>query len=133
MNRLLVLPFLILTFPFLPAFATDSAVANAHLQRGNYVDAYREFRGLAEVGYPVYQNIVAKMHADGKGVPKDLIIAHVWFSLSAAQGDQEGQSGKDQLAKAMTTDQLAKSSQLTQEYARKYLAPYRKSGDWKLD
>jgi TPR repeat protein len=133
MNRSLVFAFLILVFPFLSASATDSAVGYAHLQSGKYIDAYREFRGLAERGYPIYQNIVAGMHADGKGVPRDLVLAHVWYSLSAAQGDREGRAGKDRLEKELTNDQLMTSRQLAQEYAMEYLAPYRKIGDWQLN
>jgi len=133
MNRSLIFPFLIFFFPFFPAAATDSAVGYAHLQSGKYIDAYLEFRGLAERGYPIYQNIVAKMHADGKGVARDLVLAHVWYSLSAAQGDREGLAEKGRLEKELTNDQLMTSRQLMQEYAQEYLAPYRSSGDWQLD
>ena len=132
MDRWFLFLLLTLVFPLYPAIATDSAVGRAHLERGNYVAAYREFRGLAERGYPVYQNVIAGMHAEGKGVPRDLVLAHVWYSLSAAQGDTEGVAGKERLEKTLTDDQLMTSRRLAREYAERYLAPYRTSGDWRL-
>lgn len=132
MNRVSLIPLLLLLFPLLPLKATDSAVALAHIQRGDYAAAYREFRGLAERGYPGYQNIVAEMHAEGRGVPRDPVLAHVWYSLSAAQGDRKGLTERKRLENLLTRDQLDRSRQLAPEYAKQYLAPYRKSSDWRL-
>lgn len=132
MNRASLIPLFMLLFPLFSINATDSAVALAHLQRGDHAAAYREFRGLAERGYPGYQNIVAGMHEEGRGVPRDRVLAHVWYSLSAAQGDREGIAERARLEKELTSDELTRSRQLAPGYANQYLAPYRKSGDWRL-
>lgn len=112
--------------------ATDSAVARAHMRNGDYAAAYREYRGLAEAGYPAYQNQVAVMHAQGLGVARDEILAHVWYTLSAAQGDQDAMRAKAELEQVLNDQQLARSRILAERYAADYLAPYRPSG-WSLD
>lgn len=115
-----------------PLQATDSAVANAHMKRGDYAAAYREYRALAEAGYPVYQNQIAAMHAQGQGVPADKVEAHAWYTLSASQGDAEAIRAKTMLERELDADQLERSKALARRYAAEYVAPYRPP-DWSLE
>ena len=115
-----------------PLSATDSAVANAHMKRGDFAAAYREYRGLAEVGYPVYQNQVAAMHAAGHGVTVNKVLAHVWYTLSASQGNQDAIRAKIVLERELSSEQLARSKELSKRYAAEYVAPYRPP-NWSLD
>lgn len=132
MNQGLAITLLLCLLPVSALQATDSAVARAHLSRGDYAAAYREYRGLAEVGYPAYQNQVARMHAEGIGVAADQVLAHVWYTLSAAQGDSEAIQAKARLGQKLTRRQLNRSRALAERYAADYLAPYRPPG-WSLD
>lgn len=113
------------------ALTSDCSVAYVHMQNGNYDSAYREFRGLAERGYPFYINIIADMHVNAQGVPASNLMAHIWYSLSAAQGDETGTLEKIALEKTLSSQQLADSRYLAKEYARYYLQPYIAS--WSLD
>ena len=112
--------------------ATDSAVANAHMKRGDYAAAYREYRGLAEVGYPDYQNQVAAMHAAGQSVTINKVLAHVWYTLSASQWSQDAIQAKIVLERELSSEQLARSKELAKRYAAEYVAPYRPPS-WSLD
>jgi TPR repeat protein len=111
--------------------ASDCAVGYAHLKSGKYEQAYKEFRTLAERGYPVYMNVVADMHRKGQGVPASNKLAHVWYSLSAAQGNEKGISGKSQMSDHLSKQQLSDSSNIAKDYAKEYLEPY--VVKWSLD
>ncbi len=113
-----------------PATA-DYAVALAHMRSGDYESAYRELRELSDRGYPVYQNMVARMHLEGKGVEADPVMAHVWYTLSASQGNEEAMHAKADLEKVMSEDQLLTSRRLAEEYGALYVAPIRPH--WTLD
>lgn len=123
----------LLALPFAATLqATDSAVANAHLRQGDYTAAYQEFRALAEVGYPVYQNQVAAMHAYGVGVAMDKMLAHVWYTLSASQGNSDAIRARGLLELELSSEQLARSRELAPRYAAKYVAPFRPPS-WQMD
>jgi hypothetical protein len=58
---------------------------------------------------------VARMYADGRGVPQNFVLAHVWYSLSAATaGDfrQLAEWRRTELAKKMTPTQVAEAQGL---------------------
>lgn len=115
----------------IPVQASDCSVGYAHMQNGKYKAAYKEFRTLAERGYPIYMNIVADMFQKGQGVPSSNMMAHIWYSLSAAQGNDKGITGKSKMALTLSDDQLADSSIIAKEYAKEYLEPY--VSEWSLD
>jgi len=110
---------------FAPVLATDAAVAYAQYAKGNYADAYREYRGLAEVGYAPYQTQIASMLAKGEGVEQNLIQAYAWYALAASQGDPAGQRNIARLSQQMSADQLQQSTALAEEYGQRYVAPFR--------
>lgn len=104
--------------------ASDCSVGYAHMKNGKFKQAYSEFRGLAERGYPVYMNMMGDMHLKGQGVPVSKVIAHVWYSLSAAQDNEKGMAEKNKLAEKLSDEQLSDSKYFAKEYAENYLEPY---------
>lgn len=104
--------------------ASDCSVGYAHMKNGKYKQAYSEFRALAERGYPIYMNMIGDMHRKGQGVPKSKVIAHIWYSLSAAQKNEKGLFEKNKLGKELTDEQLSDSTYFAKEYAQSYLEPY---------
>lgn len=56
------------------------------------------------------------MYVSGKGVPQNYVAAHMWLSLSAAQGDQTAEKRRDQIARLMTTAQVAEAQILASEW-----------------
>lgn len=109
----------------------EYAVGYFYLKNGQPEKAYKEFRELAEVGYAFYMNMIADMHFKGEGVKADSVMAHVWYSLSAAQGNAEGIRGKKEIEKRLSETQLNQSKILSREYAEMYLQPLVK--DWSLE
>ena len=61
-------------------------------ERGDYGDAARLLRPLAEHGDPEARNVLGRMYELGLGVDRDLKSAVHWFELAAKDGNPEGQN-----------------------------------------
>ncbi len=101
-----------------PAWAGFQAGKDAYY-RGDYDTALKEWRPLAEQGFASAQNNLAKMYRRGEGVPKDDVLAHMWWSLAAAQGDELARINRDRLTEQMTPVQLAEAQRLAREWKAK--------------
>ena len=60
--------------------------------RGDYTQAARLFRPLAEQGVASAQFNLGVMYARGQGVPQDYQAALKWYRLAAEQGDASAQN-----------------------------------------
>lgn len=109
----------------------EYAIGYLYLKNGQPEKAYKEFRELAEYGFSFYMNMIADMHLKGIGVAADPVLAHVWYSLSAAQDNEEGMRMKRQIEKTLGDKQMLQSHKLTREFARLYLEPF--VAGWSLD
>ena len=69
-------------------------------------------RMAAEQGNADAQFNVGISYAKGEGVPQDIILAHMWFNLSAALGAADATENRDLAASQMTSDQLAEAERL---------------------
>ena len=99
MNRLLILPVLLLTLLVgNPAFSADFQKGLTAYESGDYATALREWKPLAEnkgfrsLFYPkkevmIAQHYLGVMYDEGQGVPQDYKTAVKWFTLAAEQGD----------------------------------------------
>jgi TPR repeat protein len=65
--------------------------ASAAYERGDYVQAIKTFRQLAEQGHQWAQRRLGLIYAEGKGVPQDYQEAVKWYRLAAAQGNTSAQ------------------------------------------
>jgi uncharacterized protein len=89
----LVLSFILYPFAFIlcmlgtSSFAASNPFddASAAYERGDYVQAMKLFRQLAERGHQWAQRRVGSMYAEGKGAPQDYQEAVKWYRLAAAQ------------------------------------------------
>ena len=61
-------------------------------ERGDYTQAARLFRPLAEQGVASAQYSLGMMYAKGQGVPQDYQAALKWFQKAAEQGDASAQN-----------------------------------------
>src|SRR5919112_1021404 len=84
-SLLLAILYLLGTASFAAANTFDDALAV--YERGDYVQAMKLFRQLAEKGHQWAQRRVGLMYAEGKGVPQDYQEAVKWYGLAAAQGN----------------------------------------------
>ena len=123
--------FILSVFCFTPVtlFASDCSVGYAHMQNGKLRLAYKEFRELAERGYPIYMNMMGDMHLKGQGVPANKVMAHAWYRLAAAQDDKEGIIKKAQLAHELSSQQLLKSMRIAKDYLKPYIAHWSLKAD----
>lgn len=85
---------------------------------GDYAAALKEWRQLAESGHAGAQYNLGFNFVQGKGVPKDLVLAYFWFDLAARQGQGIAGQLRDGIAKKMTKEQVADA----QERVRDWLA-----------
>ncbi len=59
------------------------------------------------------------MSGQGKGVPKDYALAHMWVTLAARHGNETDIKLRDLLEIPMTNAQLANAQRLTREWKQK--------------
>jgi TPR repeat protein len=79
----------------------------------NAAEAMRWYRLAADLGNPRAQSGLGAMYADGQG---DYVNAYMWFTLSAAQGYQNGIKNRDKIAERMTPAQIAEAQKLAREW-----------------
>ncbi len=77
------------------------------------------YQKAADHGNAMAQYRLGSMYLSGEGVPQDYIQAHLWFSLSAARGISDAAICRDNIAKKMTPQQLAKAHELLQGWEPK--------------
>ena len=65
--------------------------ADAAYKRGDFAEALRLLRPLAEQGVATAQDNLGLLYAQGKGVPQDYSEAAKWFRLAAEQGNAQAQ------------------------------------------
>jgi uncharacterized protein len=68
------------------AIGADFAAGLAAYEKGDYVNARKEWEPLAEAGNPAAQFNLALLYYDGHGAPQDYEAAFHWFSRAANQG-----------------------------------------------
>ncbi len=93
----------------------------------DYKKAFQWYRRAAENGNAASQANLGVMYAKGVGVERDLVKAHVWFDLAAMNGDPRHGRSRDRLAKQLSSEQLAQARREAEEYAAKYVTPFRKA------
>jgi len=72
-------------------------------------------------GNAVAQSSLGAMYAEGQGVPKDYIRAHMWWSIATSSGDKGAVKNVDIVARKMTPVQIADAEKLAREcVAKKY-------------
>jgi TPR repeat protein len=57
-------------------------------------------RKAAEQGDTDSQSNLGFIYYNGRGVPWDYVLAHLWFNLAEAQGDAEAKTNRDIVAQA---------------------------------
>jgi TonB family protein len=102
---------------FCQAAHADLFTAQLAYGKGEYEQAFKEYRDLAELGQSVAQCNLAIMYAQGQGVRQSDLNAYAWATLAAEGGYAKGQTLADQLRPLLAPG----SEQMAEEIA----APYR--------
>lgn len=96
---------------------TDEGLAQS------YSDAVNWYLRSAEQGQAKAQNSLGRMYAGGVGVEQDDKLAHLWFSLAAAQGEPTASKGRDAIELKMTAAQRAKAQKVASAWRPKEKPP----------
>ena len=79
-------------------------------------DELAELKELADQGNARAQSNLGVMYADGRGVPQDYEKAHMWYNISAANGDESARKNRDLLAKEMTPEAVSQAQELASKW-----------------
>lgn len=112
--------------------AADSGHARAQLNLGvlyeqgagvpqDFREAARWYRRAAEQGnVPAKVNLGTMLERGVPGLPTNVLLAHMWYNLAAAQGSTDAARLRDELAASMSREQVAEAQRLAQEWIATY-------------
>ena len=92
--------------------AADFVKGQAAYERGDYTQAFEEFRSLAERGLANAQYNLGLMYKKGQGVARNYAKAVEWYAKAAEQGDAEAQFNLGLM--------YQKGQGVTRNYAKRY-------------
>ncbi|MEE9556885.1 MAG: SEL1-like repeat protein [Candidatus Adiutricales bacterium] len=102
-------------FLAVPAYADFNSAMSAY-ERKHYTGAFREFRNLAQQDHAEAQYMVGYLYLRGEGAPQDYVQAHKWFNLAAWRGKPKAARARDELARRMTSAQIAEAQRLARAW-----------------
>ncbi len=71
-------------------------------------------------GNAAAQSNLGTLYGEGQGVPQDYVLAHMWFSLAAAEGNENAVQNRDLAEKRMTPAEMSKAERLAREWLEKH-------------
>lgn len=66
------------------------------------------------------QNNLGIMYANGRGVPKNYVVAYAWCDVAASTGHNEARRNRDRIAAHMDERDLSMARELSRDLVRKY-------------
>ena len=84
--------------------------------------AFEWYSVAADLGFPAAQISLGKMYSIGFGAPLDIVQAHMWYSVAALLGDFNAEFDRDELARTMSEEDVAKSEALAQAWLTNFEA-----------
>jgi TPR repeat protein len=85
----------------------------------DYNEAVSWYRKAADQGFGAAQAGLCVMYANGRGVPQDLTLAHMWCDLAAAAGFNDATKFRNSFASKMTSKQIADAKKKVREWKPK--------------
>jgi hypothetical protein len=104
---------LLLLLKVTASFFDDSPAGGSR----NFEQAVHELLEGADRGSAQAHYRLGRFFEEGLGIPRDVVKAHAWYTLAAAQGMLEASMARDALAHEMTREQLAQSYRLAIEWS----------------
>ena len=98
-----------------PVAAQDFQKGLAAAQTGDYATALQEWTPLAEAGDPDAQSNLGVMYKQGKGVLQDNVMAHMWYNIASASGNDKAGEWRDKRAGLMTPADISKAEAMASE------------------
>jgi len=75
-------------------------------------EAFKWYSMAADRGFTTAQISLGKMYAIGFGAPLDQVQAHKWFDIAAKLDDYNAEFERDELARMMSAEDIAKAEEL---------------------
>jgi TPR repeat protein len=98
-----------------PAPADFPAAIEAYDQ-GDYESSFDEAKAVAERGDADAQYLLGYLYARGEGVRRDLLLAYLWYTLAARQGDEFAAAALAGLALSLSPEQIAAAEALARDW-----------------
>ena len=81
----------------------------------DYKPAVKWFKLAAEQGNPLAQYNLGRLYYLGKGVPENLVYAHMWAQQASSNGFKMGTELTELLTELMTENQIEEAQRLRNE------------------
>lgn len=85
-------------------------------------EAFKWYSVAAEVGFTTAQISLGKMYAIGFGAPLDSVQAHKWYNVAAMLDDYNANFERDELARMMSAEDIAKAEELANTWIANFKA-----------
>ncbi|MEL0099754.1 MAG: tetratricopeptide repeat protein, partial [Opitutae bacterium] len=85
----------------------------------DYKTAVKWYTRAAEQREASAQTNLGHMYATGRGVLQNDVYAHMWFNIAAFNGEEKSSKKRNEVAKRMTTEQIAEAQKLARECVAK--------------
>lgn len=85
----------------------------------DYAEATKWFRLAAEQGFTDAQCMLSAAYATGRGAQKDDVLAFMWSSIAATHGDKDASEFRDQVARKMTPEEIARAKEMARAWKPK--------------
>jgi two-component system, NarL family, nitrate/nitrite response regulator NarL len=109
-----------------PHSTSQHSVNDADPGNGHYETTVAVYQKAAEQGLPGAQVRLAQMYLQGRGVPKDLVTAYMWYVINehtSLEMKAAVSGAKKELADLLTTDEILEAQQKAAKYLKKAAKP----------
>ena len=86
----------------------------------DYKQAVKWYRKAAEQNNASAQYNLALMYVKGVGVPKDYVMAHMYWNIAAVSGAKDAIKNRGLIKKEMTATQIEKAQDLARDWVSKH-------------
>lgn len=59
-------------------------------------------------------------HSTGRGVPTDMVAAHMWFNLAVARGNRDAIQYRREISQEMSTAEIAEAQRQAREWLSRH-------------
>ncbi|MBC8286952.1 MAG: sel1 repeat family protein [Nitrospinae bacterium] len=87
-----------------------------NLAKKNVSSAIKILIDDAENGVVEAQNYLGTMYANGQGVPRDYVLAHMWYNLSGLQGHKAATAQINLVERKMSPEQIEKAQEMVRDW-----------------
>ena len=99
-----------------PANAGPFEDGLAAYEQKDYPTALKFLKPLAELGHTGAQSYLGMMYYLGQADAQDYVLAYKWANIAVANGEPTAAKLRDEVARQLTPDQIARAERMAQEW-----------------